>query len=215
MRDCGMVKRIASLRVVSFLILAACGAVCQNARRSLPEAPSVQAATQHNFSGLAGEARSPFRFDGTGSNAGLMHQLVFADPAKEASSQAEADAMVRKYLYPASSRQEQALHSATNVGLMGRATSAASRPLITRDDSGKTRLNTSYLLRTLTEVAKDTASTPYWRRSLGAPFGDFGSTVGSDAGMNLWHEFGPGIEQLMKTHTLKFVSRIEEHVTHH
>jgi hypothetical protein len=84
-----------------------------------------------------------------------------------------------------------------------------------RDVSGRAKLNTSYLLRTLTSVAKDTASTPYWRRSLGAPFGDFGSTVGSDAGMNLWHEFGPSIEQLMKSHALKFVSRIEERINYH
>ena len=98
---------------------------------------------------------------------------------------------------------------------MGRATSAASRTLITRDDSGKARLNTSYLLRTLTSVAKDAASTPYWRRSSAEPFGDFGSTVGNDAGMNLWHEFGPGIQHLMKSHTPKFVSRIEERVGHH
>jgi len=210
-----MVKQFASLRVVSLVMLAACGAVCQNVHRSPPDAPSVQAATpEHNFR-FAEEARSPFRFDATAGNAALMRQLVFADPDKAASSQAEAVAIVRKYLYPSSSRQQPAHHSTSNDSLMGRATSAASRPLITHDDSGKTRLNTSYLLRTLTAVAKDTASTPYWRRSLGAPFGDFGSTVGNDAGMNLWREFVPGIQQLMRSHTPKFVSTIEERVTHH
>jgi len=96
--------------------------------------------------------------------------------------------------------------------LMGRATYAASRPLITRDYSGKSKLNTSYLLRTLTAVARDTASTPYWKRSRAEPFSDFGSTIGNDAGMNLWHEFGPGVEQLLKSHTPKFVSRIEERI---
>jgi hypothetical protein len=47
---------------------------------------------------------------------------------------------------------------------------------------------------------------------VGAPFSDFGSTVGNDAGMNLWHEFGPGIQQLMKSHAPKFVSKIEERI---
>jgi hypothetical protein len=32
--------------------------------------------------------------------------------------------------------------------------------------------------------------------------------------MNLWHEFGPAIEQLMKNHTPRFVSRIEERIDH-
>jgi hypothetical protein len=38
--------------------------------------------------------------------------------------------------------------------------------------------------------------------------------VGNDAGMNLWHEFGPGIEQVMKNHTPRFVVKLEERVSH-
>jgi hypothetical protein len=210
-----MVKEFASLGFVSFVMLAACGAVCQSVRHSLPDAPSAQTATpEHNFNGFTQEARPPFGFDATTGNAGLIRQLVFADSDRAVSGQKDPDAIFRKYLYPSSLKKPSGYHSVSTGGLMGRATSAASRPLITRDDSGKARFNTSYLLRTLTAVAKDTASTPYWRRSLAAPFGDFGSTVGNDAGMNLWHEFGPGIEQLMRNHTPKFVSRVQERVTH-
>ena len=97
--------------------------------------------------------------------------------------------------------------------LAGRATRAATRTLLTRDYSGKSRLNTAYLLRTLTSVAADTASTPYWRRSVANPFSDFGSMVGNDAGTNLWHEFGPSLEQVVKSHTPRFVTRLEERVT--
>jgi len=93
---------------------------------------------------------------------------------------------------------------------MGRATYAGSRIFVRRDEFGKSRLNTSYLLRALTSMAAATAARPYWRRSLGEPFGDFGSTVGNEAGMNLWHEFRPGIEQLLKSHTPRFVSVIKE-----
>ena len=32
--------------------------------------------------------------------------------------------------------------------------------------------------------------------------------------MNLWHEFRPGIEQLMKSHTPRFVSKIKERIDH-
>src|SRR6202050_806175 len=211
-----MVKQFAFLRSISFGMLAACGAGGQNTRHSLPDAPSVQATTQeHNFSGFVEEARSPLRFDATAGNAGSMRPLVFTDPDKAVSSQKDPNAVLRKYLYPSSQKQQSGYHSASNPSLMSRATSAASRPLVTRDDSGKAKLNTSYLLRTLTAVAKDTASTPYWRRSRAAPFSDFGSTVGNDAGMNLWREFGPGIQQAMKNHAPTFVSKIAERIVHH
>ncbi len=38
--------------------------------------------------------------------------------------------------------------------------------------------------------------------------------IGSDAGINLLHEFGPGIRQMVKGHTPKFVSKIKENITH-
>jgi hypothetical protein len=93
---------------------------------------------------------------------------------------------------------------------MGRATYAASRILFTQDNSGRGSLNTSYFLAVLSSAAAHTAYRPYWRRSVSEPFSDFGSTIGNDAGMNLLHEFGPGLQQLMKSHAPKFVSRIEE-----
>jgi hypothetical protein len=96
---------------------------------------------------------------------------------------------------------------------MSRVTYAASRIFIARDDSGKGRLNTSYFLGALTSVAVSTAYRPYWARSSSATFNNFGSTIGSDAGMNLFHEFGPGIRQMVKGHTPKFASRIGERIT--
>jgi hypothetical protein len=105
-------------------------------------------------------------------------------------------------------------HPSTSSSLMGRATYAASRIFITRDGSGKGRLNTSYFLGVLTSVASDTAYRPYWARSTSATFNNFGSTIGSDVGMNVVHEFGPGIRQMLQDHTPKFVSRIEARVTH-
>src|SRR5258706_475768 len=81
--------------------------------------------------------------------------------------------------------------------------------------AGSGRLNTSYFLRAVTLAAGDTASRPYWRRSAGEPFSAFGSTVGNDAGMNLLHEFGPGIQHAVKSHGPKFVARIiGDRITH-
>jgi len=44
------------------------------------------------------------------------------------------------------------------------------------------------------------------------PFSDFGSTVGNDAGMNLWREFAPTIQQMLKSHAPKFVTKIEARI---
>jgi hypothetical protein len=159
---------------------------------------------------LVEEAHAPLKVDATDISTWSMRQDEFSD--RTAFHQKDPDAIFRKYLYPSALKQGLTYRSASGESLMGRATSAASRTVVTRDVSGKGRLNTSYLLRTLTSVAKDAASTPYWRRSLTEPFSDFGSTVGNDAGMNLWREFGPGLGRLAKNHTPAFISKIEERI---
>jgi len=225
-----MAKRIAPVGVVSAMLLAACGAVCQNAAsrsadQSLPDAPSVQAATQaQKFDGFVEAAGSPLKFAAMGGHAGVMRQGGLATADKAVFSQKEpgtiesntlrSNTIFGKYLYPSLPKQQSGYQASSSGSFMGRATYAASRIFVTRDDSGKGRLNTSYFLRALTSVAADTASRPYWRRSVGAPFSDFGSTVGNEAGMNLLHEFQPGIQQLMKSHAPRFVARIAERVGH-
>jgi hypothetical protein len=216
LRDWGMVKRITPVGVVFFVLLAVCGAVCQDVRQSLPDAPSVQAATHaQGFSGFSEQARSPLKLSAMGAQAGVMRQPEFAASDRLVFSPKESNTIFAKYLYPSSLKQQSSYHFSSSGSLMGRATDATSGIFIARDGSGKGRLNTSYLLRTLTSVAKDAASTPYWRRSVTGQFSDFGSTVGNDAGMNLWREFGPGIQHLMKSHAPTFVSKIEERVVHH
>src|SRR5216684_4364485 len=68
----GMVQRIAAVGVVTFVL--ACGAVCQDASRSLPDAPSAQAASRapefaqqiHSPFTLSSftPVHPPFKFDG-------------------------------------------------------------------------------------------------------------------------------------------------------
>jgi len=98
---------------------------------------------------------------------------------------------------------------------MGRATYAASRILFTRDASGKGTPNTSYFLGVLASAAsaRPTYFT-YWVRSPLQTFNNFGSTIGGDIGTNILHEFEPGIRQMIKGLTPKFVSRIEGRITH-
>ena len=195
--------------------------------RSLPDAPStVQPPTQsEKLQTFVEEARSPLTLGAVGINAGGMRetklghviprlQSSFTAPYKTTFTQKESHGFVDKYLYPSQLKQNLRYHPSTSGSFMGRATYAASRIFITRDDSGKGRLNTPYFLGVLTSVAIQTASRPYWSRSASGTFNNFGSTIGSDAGINLFHEFEPGIRQMVKGHAPKFVSRIGERLTH-
>src|SRR5215813_2880897 len=251
-RDGVTVKRIKPISVMSFLLLAVCGALCQNERpsadllqgaeydgpdshevqplepptwKSLPDAPSAQPPTQtEKFRAFVDEARSPLTFRAAGVNAGVLSDTEVGSPSsgrqarltelyKGALIQKESSAFFGKYLYPALLKQDPRYHPSSSQSFWGRAIYAASRTVITRDDSGKPTLNTSYFLGVLTSVAISTAYRPYWTRSTSATLKTFGSTIGSDAGINLLHEFGPSIRQRVMGRAPKFVSRIEERLT--
>jgi hypothetical protein len=245
-----MLKRIAAIRVISFFLVAACGALCQSERlssdlqgdgsnsievgrqevgawESLPDAPSAQPPTRAGtFQPFVDEGRSPFTLAEAGINVGVVRETELGNinpgPRPNLAAlhkgvyiQKESSAFFGKYLYPSLPKQNLRYYPSTNASFMGRASYAASRIFITRDDSGKSRLNTSYIFGVLSSVAIHTAYRPYWARSTSTPFNDFGSTIGNDAGINLLHEFGPGIRQMLKGHTPKFVSNIEERITQH
>jgi len=246
----GMVKQIAPIRVISFFLSVACGALCQSAPpsadllqrngtnspevqpqeirtwRLLPDAPSTLEPPRkaEKFQTFAYEARSPLRLGAAGISSGVGRgpelryvtprpQPRLIAPYKSLFTQKESSNFVVKYLCPPLVKRTLLYHPSTSSTFMGRATYAASRIFITRDDSGKGRLNTSYFLAVLSSVAAHSARRPYWARSPSAPFNDFGSTLGGDAGINLFHEFGPGIRQMVKGHAPKFVFRIGKRIT--
>ena len=242
------VKRIRAIRVMSFLLLATCGALCQSQGpsadleyvgpdshevhrqelrtwKSLPDAPSAQPPTQaEKFRTFVDDASSPLTFGAAGVNAGIMRetelgrlssggQASLMSLYQGALIQKESGAFFSKYLYPALLKQDPRYHRSNSGSFLGRVTYAASRIAITRNDSGERTLNTSYFLGVLTSVAISTAYRPYWTRSTSATFETFGSTIGSDAGINLLHEFEPSIRRIVKRRAPKFVSRIEECIT--
>ena len=245
-----MVKQIAPVRVISFYLLSACVALCQNTRpsedlpqgsasnppdvqsqqirlwRSLPDAPSLQSSKQaEGFAAFIDQAQRPLTPGTVGVSAGLMHttewghvtletQASFTAPYKAVFAQTKSSSFLVKYLYPSMLKQNVHYHPSTSGNFMNRAAYAASRIFITRDESGRGKLDTSFFLGALTSVAIHTAHRPYWARSASAPFNDFGSTIGNDAGLNLLHEFGPGIRQMMRVHEPKFASKIELRITH-
>jgi hypothetical protein len=248
-----MVKRITPIRVISLILLAACGAMCQKPPpvgspqrlqfggsdspqvprqemrtwSSLPDAPSsvqlpIPTATFHPF---GNEQGSPLTLGAVGIGAGAMRgtELPHVTPGPQpglnghyqvAFVQKESNGFLGMYLYPSLLQQNTRYYPSTSDNFMGRASYAASRIFVTRDDSGKGRLNTRYFLGVLSSVAMSAAYRPYRTRSTSETFNNFGSTIGSDAGINVFHEFRPGIRQIVKGFTPKFLSTIEERVTH-
>jgi hypothetical protein len=148
-------------------------------------------------------------------SAAASRRSAFVLPEKSGPNPERTNTFLEKYLNPAVPRRGSGEPLADSTTLMGRATNAAARVFLTRDETGRERVNTSYFVRALTAVAADTASRPYWRRSATGPVSDLGSTMGNDAGLNLLHEFQPGIEHLMKNHAPRFVLKmIGGHVSH-
>lgn len=238
------VKRIAPIRIVAFLVLAACAAPCQNAgpkgtglRRpqlegataqnqlsALPDAPSQVALTQPDrLKTMANQTRLPLATSTGATNADLLRATKATHLTPEApltvtalsnsgARQEKTGDFFSKYL--SASRQQNSSYEPSSSGkVMARATDAASRIFLTRAPSGKALFNAPYFMRVLTSVAAESASRRYRARSGTAPLSAFGSTVGNDAGMNLLHEFGPGIRQKVTGHLPEFVSRIGEHIS--
>jgi hypothetical protein len=223
---------IGQIRIVSLLLLASCTALCQHsdtprthsdtsgAAISLPDAPSIQSTSTRSsstqvpakaeiFRAYENAAHSPATEPvGITGNRTLLSDLEY----QEKPSEKESSKFLEKYLSPAAVKRSRSFHPSTDGSLMGRASYAASSTLVKRDDTGRKRPNTSYLLSVLTSAAADTANRPYWRRSVSQPFSDLGSTIGNDAGINLFHEFEPGIRGLVKSHEPRFISTIESKI---
>lgn len=208
---------ITSTRVISVLLLTTCSALCQRAdthvaTNKLPEAPSIETPSRTEvFRAFQGAIRTPAAAPLPVGNLSVepfkLGDIRFAGRTPKN----PAD-IFDKYLSPAAVKRSHVYHPLTDGPLLSRATYAASSILIRRDPMGKKKLNTSYLLSVLAATASHTAGSPYWKRSLSQPFGDVGSTIGNDAGMNLFHEFEPGIRSLVQSHTPRFVTRIENRI---
>lgn len=187
----------------------------------LPDAPIPQPITQADkFHAFIEEARSPLIFGAAGLNAMALREAQdHVAPGMQSSFntlyeasvvQRESSAFLGKFLYPSLLKQDPRYYPSTSQSFVGRTTYAASRLLITRNDSGKATINTSYLLGVLTSAAVATAYRPYWARTSTAVLSDFGSTIGSDAGMNLFREFWPSIHNRLQMHSPNFVRKIEK-----
>ena len=185
---------------------------------SLPDAPSsVQCPTKAERSHTFGHgASSHLRLAVVGVTASVLPETGVGDvtaghPPNSMSSYQlvfaprESSTFLSKNVYYSLLQRKERYRPSTSTTFVGRVSYVASRILVTRDDSGKGRLNTSYFLGVLASVAIQTANRPYWAQSASRSFNNFGSTIGSDAGSNLFHEFRPGILRVVKGHAPNFV----------
>ena len=208
-------KRAAPIEIISFLVLLACAASSQN----FPDAPSAHLQIPENklqepLSDGRSQANMPANAVRQSASEFLTSRSSLTASYGLMASQKDSS-IFDKYLSRSLQARQQHYQPSTGGSFMSRATAAALHTFITRDDSGKGKLSTSYLLGTLTSVVADNAYRPYWvRTSASSTFNNFGSTIGSDAGMNVLHEFAPGIRQMLLGHAPGFVSRIEERISH-
>ena len=220
-----MVKSISL--VVCFCLMAVGAAACQSKRQtsnSLPDAPSATVLTQAHPFERVDNAQMPSVPRLMSAEGGaitevapvahglLPRQALLFQPVPD-QKESNAAPLFFKYLTPALLQPNRRYMASDRDSLMGRATDAASRIFVTRNEEGKRSFNTSYFLRLATAIAAHSASRTYRARSGTAPLSDFGSTVGNDAGMNLLHEFGPAVRKATMSHVPEFVSRIEERIT--
>ncbi len=210
-------RRLSAIEIISFLVLITCAAGCQ----SIPDAPSAHLQIPANrLQAPVIEGLSQADIPATSLSEPESKFLIFSGPPSSAAlygpvASQKDSSIFDKYLSRSLQARQQHYRSSTGGSFISRATSAALHTFITRDDSGKGKLSASYLLGTLTTVAVDNAYRPYWvRSSASSTFNNFGSTIGSDAGMNVLHEFAPGIRQLLMSHAPGFVSRIQERISH-
>ena len=239
------------MRVISILLLAACGAWCQEenpsaglpqgvrfdgsnvpaaqreelrAPRTLPDAPAVLAPTRaEKLYGFVEKARSPLNFGALAVNASVITEKEANLAAQRQPSPTafygaamvgnQSSTFLDTYLHRSLLKPDPRYHPSTSNSIVSRAGYAFSRDLITCNNSGKSILNTSYLLGVLISAAVATADRPYWARSASTTFNKFGSTIGSDAGISFFHEFQPDIRQMLNSHSPKFVKRIKGIVT--
>ena len=97
--------------------------------------------------------------------------------------------------------------SSQSPDTLGRATHALTRVLLGHDPQGHTQANGAYLLGAMVTSFLSTAHQPYAHHPPTEVLGNFGSTVGGAAGMNLFNEFWPQLKKGLTSHVPRVLQR--------
>lgn len=113
-----------------------------------------------------------------------------------------------KFLLPSVFHQDPRYHMSDDTDVKGRGLYALSRVFITRNDNGRSTLNTSELLGAALAGSITTAYHPYHQPTAGDVASRAVSSIGADAGMNMLREFWPDIRGHIMDHGPKVVQTL-------
>ena len=186
---------------------------------SLPDAPSARPLTdREKFELFTDDARSPLTFISAGVTASYntsQNRVYgngwngFGRNYAAAMAEHETASFLGRYVFPTLLSQDPRYHPSEKDGFLARSSYAASRVLITRTDSGKKTVNSSYLLGALASTAIAACYRPI-HRTPGQTLVDFGTTVGGDAGMNILKEFWPQLRSKIRPLTPKKLRKLSD-----
>jgi hypothetical protein len=191
----------------------------------LPDAPSATRplSGREKFQLFTDDAQSPLTFFSAGVTAGFNTSTNrvygggwngFGRNYAAAVAEHETASFFGRYLFPTLLNQDPRYHPSEKNGFWSRSTYAASRVLITRNDAGQKTVNTSYLLGALVSTAIANSYRPV-HRTAGQTMVDFGSNVGSDAGINILKEFWPQVRSAFAPLTPKSIRRLHNRIVGH
>ncbi|MGC2210064.1 MAG: hypothetical protein WA532_08110 [Candidatus Korobacteraceae bacterium] len=214
--------------VISFLLLAPCATFCQSSastnlhqesQTASPNPPEVQRPETRSWQSLP-DAPTPvqpsFQANSAPAEIGQANLTPPLEPGSTTTYQlrfteTQPHDPFANYLQFQLPKPDPAY--AAGSSFLGRTSYAVSSTFLARSASGKPRLNTAYILGMLALAAVHTGYRPYWQRTGGAVAGDFGVTIGSSAGINVFHAFEPAILNKTRALTPKFLYKLQERFT--
>lgn len=176
----------------------------------LPDAPSAVVATPRERFPVWGE-KVTIISNGTATNVRMTTQLpahLAYGEAPGSSTSHRTPVFHNRSIFFGGESLEPTLarryRPSTSDSFLRRAGDSASRLFFTRDDFGKRKINTLYLLGVLASAAvAGNTHLSYRRHTASATFGDFWSVIGSDAGKNILRQFWPRMHQVLGGRTSK------------
>ena len=186
-----------------------------------PKPSSQQLSKREKFRVFVQYTYSPYTFGGAVFDAGLAQATGawhsygggmegYGKRYGASLADSESGAFFGRFLFPILLREDPRYLRSTSQATMPRIGYALSRVLVTHDDRGKKRVNSSLILSAF--AASGLANTYYPREERG--FGDTAARAGggllSTAEMNVLREFWPDIQHKLRKHEPKRIQRLEE-----
>lgn len=193
-------------------------------QRDLPEAPYVALTRHEKFHAFTRQLYSPYTFLSAGMNA--TYEQMTGDPYQfgggmegwgkrfgASLASMESGRFFNRFLFPVILHQDPRYFPAKpHTRLLQRGWYAATRVLVTRNDSGSSQFNYSEILGDLCTVSLANAYYPAREHGFGDTMSRFTGALLSNAGSNVTREFWPDIKRIFRHHEPKRMQDIQEKI---